>query len=81
MVNSHASKATVNKLQWMPRILSTLLFFNLQIVVDAMKLGCNKGPALQTFFVKALSKRFLKLTIKTKLLSQLKSLSFFNFND
>ncbi len=41
----------------------------------------NKALHYKLFFLKALSKRLWKLTIKTKRLSQLKSLSFLNFND
>jgi len=44
--------------------------------IVTFKALCNK-----LFFFKALSKQLWKLTIKTKQLSRLKSLSFLNFND
>jgi hypothetical protein len=40
----------------------------------------NKALRYKLFFLKALTKRLWKLTIKTKRLSLLKSLSFLNFN-
>jgi len=41
----------------------------------------SKALRYKLFFLKALSKRLWKLTINTKRLSQLKSLSFLNFKD
>jgi hypothetical protein len=41
----------------------------------------SKALRYKLFFLKALAKQLWKLTIKTKRLSQLKSLSFLNFND
>jgi len=49
---------------------------------DNMKLtGETKALSYKIFFLKAFTKRLWKLTIKTKQLSQLKSLSFHNFNN
>jgi hypothetical protein len=52
-------------------------------MLDMMKWHVAFGKALhyKLFFLKALTKRLWKLTIKTKRLSQIKSLSFLNFND
>jgi len=50
-------------------------------VVNENQMLYAKALRYKLFFVKALSKRLWKLTINTKRLSQLKSLSFVNVND